>query len=452
MKKLLLINPVEQKREKLNVYFEPLGLGIVAGLTPENWEVKLIDENFEKLEILDVDLVAMTAYTPFVRRAYEIATIFREKNIPVVLGGFHASLLPEEALKFVDTIVIGSAEGAWESLIEDFEKGILKKSYKGSNEFIASPRRDIYSKKYPFASIETQRGCLFSCEFCSVSTVYEHMTVSKPIENVIKEFKEISHKYVFIVDDNMFGNRESDRQRTMEIFNQLIYNKINKKWWVQASVNAIVKNDQLLKLAAKSGCYMFFLGFEAETIDGLKELNKQFNIDNKIVNYDKVIKELHANKITVFGGFIYGLDTDTKDSIIARTERIYKSDIDLPQISVLMPYPGTKIYNRFKNEGRIIKDNYPSDWAFYDYRGITYMPKNLSDKELIEIMKTSYKKLYSIRAIIFRALNTFINTLSLRYAIILLSDNLMYRDVHINKKEPYYRRLLKKYSKHVFRR
>jgi len=452
MKKLLLINPVEKNRPKLHIYFQPLGLGIVGALTPNSWDVRLIDENFEELEILDVDLVAMTAFTPFVKRAYEIAAIYRQKNIPVVLGGFHASLLPEEALNFVDTVVIGSAEGAWEQLIIDFENNNLKRTYKGTNSFIAKPRRDLFSKNYPLASIETLRGCLNNCEFCSVSTVYEHQSVLKPVDLVISEFKEISHKHVFIVDDNMFGNRDSDRIRAISLYKELINNKINKNWWGYASVNSIAKEDELLYWAVKSGCYMFFLGFEADTVTGLKELNKRFNMEKEIVNYKSVIDKLHKYRISIFGGFIYGMDTDTPLALNERTRQIMNSNIDLPSISVLMPYPGTKIYKRFKDDNRITKTTYPDDWIYYDYRGITFTPKNMTQKELSEIMANSYKKLYNLRSIFLRAIRTLMITCNIKTALLLMSDNLMYRDIHINVIEPAYRKLLKKYSKLILKR
>ncbi|HJN04978.1 MAG TPA: cobalamin-dependent protein, partial [Bacteroidales bacterium] len=197
-KKLLLINPLNSGTKGLiihkQVIYPPLGLGIIATLTPDDWEVELLDENFDDFEYKDADLVALTALTSSVTRAYEIASYYREKGITTVIGGIHASMMLGEAIKFVDAVVIGEVESVWPSLIEDFEKGEIKKNYTGillSMENAVKPQRDLFHRDYNFASIQTTRGCPMSCDFCSVHTFNGNSYRLRPVDEVLDELETL---------------------------------------------------------------------------------------------------------------------------------------------------------------------------------------------------------------------------------------------------------------------
>ena len=193
----------------LSSRFQPLGLGILAALTPKGWDVKISDENFDEFSYEQADLVGITAYTPTANRAYEIAQKYKQKGIPVILGGIHASTCHEEAARKSDCIVIGEAESVWKQVISDFEAGQLKKIYHGQRldlDKIPRPRRDLFHPKYPFASVQTSRGCPMDCDFCSVSVFNGKTYRQRPVEDVLDELEEIPQSNIIFVDDNIIGH------------------------------------------------------------------------------------------------------------------------------------------------------------------------------------------------------------------------------------------------------
>jgi radical SAM superfamily enzyme YgiQ (UPF0313 family) len=293
-KKLLLINPVNPRRVGLTVNpssrFPPLGLGVVAALTPDHWDVEVLDENFEPFEYREADLVGLTAFTAAVTRAYEIAGVYREKGTPTVLGGIHASMLPEEALRWVDAVVIGEAEGVWARVIGDFEAGKLQSTYRGEwleLREMAKPRHDIFHPGYMFGSIQTARGCPMDCEFCSVSAFNGRRYRQRPVEEVLDELEAIPHRMVFFVDDNIIGYGKRAAARAVALFKGMVERGIKKDWFCQASMN-FADDEEVLEYAAKSGCRMVFLGVEAEDIDVLEEVNKKLNVRMGVKGYEEV--------------------------------------------------------------------------------------------------------------------------------------------------------------------
>lgn len=398
--KLLLINPLSTMRKGLigdqKSIYPPLNLAIIAALTPDNWEIELIDENFDRFEYREADLVGLTALTSQVTRAYELASIYRKKNIPTVIGGIHVSVMPEEAMKYSDCIVIGEAESVWASIIEDFENGEIKKTYHGELQPIVNspqPRIDLYNPGYAFGSVQTTRGCPMSCDFCSVHTFNGKKYRPRKVKDVVDEFEKIPQDKVYIVDDNFIGYSKNSALRVIEICEEIIKRGIKKDWFCAASMN-IAEYDDVLEIIAKAGCRMIFLGIESELVSQLEAANKNMNLRIGIDNFQKVYDKIHKYGIAVLGAFILGLESDTKETIQNRVKYILKSDIDAMQATILTPLPGTPLYKRMLDENRIIYNNYPEDWKHYDFVEVVFEPKLMSAQELSEAVNQAWEELY----------------------------------------------------------
>jgi radical SAM superfamily enzyme YgiQ (UPF0313 family) len=433
--KLLLINPLSTNREGLilhsHVIYPPIGLGIVATLTPDHWEVELIDENFDRFEYREADLVAFTALTSSVTRAYELAAIYREKGIPTVLGGIHASMVPEEAMKYVDVVVTGEVESVWGKVISDFEQDSLEKIYKGELlpfKNAVYPARHLFHKKYEFASIQTTRGCPMKCEFCSVHQFNGSKYRERPVEEVLDELETIKHEKIYFVDDNLIGYGKRSEQRTIDLLQGMIDRGIKKQWFCSASMN-FADNEHVLELAAKAGCVMVLLGIESERIDQLEETNKRMNIKIGIDHYDDVFKKIHKYGISVLGAFIYGLESDTPETMAHRTEYINNADIDAVQATVLTPLPGTGMYNRMQAEGMITHCNYPEDWQKYDFAEIVFDHKMMDRDEFRKEVRKNWDALYNDRILKKKFLRTLKQTKSALAAVWSYGSNLQYHNM-----------------------
>ncbi len=373
-----------------------MSLGIVAALTPDHWEVELLDENFERFQFREADLVGLTALTAQVTRAYELAGIYKEHNIPTVIGGIHVSVMPEEAEKQADVVVVGEAESVWVQLIEDFEKGSLKKRYQGELlPMVESPkpRIDLYHEEYAFGSVQTTRGCPHSCDFCSVHSFNGKRYRHKSVSDVVDEFERIPQQRVYIVDDNFIGYSKKSAQHVVDICKEIIRRGIKKDWFCAASMN-VAEQDEALQYMAEAGCRMIFLGIESELIDQLESANKKQNIRIGVENFQKVYDKIHSYGMAVLGAFIYGLDTDTAETIANRTTYILDSDIDTVQASILTPLPGTPLFERMKADGRLIYNNFPEDWAHYDFVEVVYQPKLMSAEDLSHAVRATWERLY----------------------------------------------------------
>jgi radical SAM superfamily enzyme YgiQ (UPF0313 family) len=434
-KRLLLINPVNPHRAGLtinkNSRFPPLGLGIVAALTPRDWDVKIIDENFEPFNYMDADLVGLTAFTASINRAYEIAGLYRDKGIPIVLGGIHASMLPDEALQYVDTVVIGEAETVWAGVIADFEAGRLQRIYRGEwldLKGLPKPRHDLFHPGYRFGSIQTARGCPMDCEFCSTTAFNGRRYRQRPVEEVLDELEIIPQKMVFFLDDNIIGYSKQATERAIALFKGIIERGIKKDWFCQASMN-FADNEDVLEYAAKSGCRMVFLGVEAENIDALKEVNKKINLKMKVDTYEDVFRRIKSHGIAVLGAFIYGMDSDTPEALRHRTDYILGSDIDVMQTTYLTPLPGTRLFDRLLDENRLLYTGFPADWDHYDMTEVTHRPLLMEPRELSETYYRNICRLLSRHSIWRKFVNTWRDTGSFVTAMWAYSSNVNYRNV-----------------------
>jgi len=402
--KVLLISPLASKSFLGgDFYFRLpyLGLLKVAALTPPDWDVNIVDEKVEALDLTqDADLVGITAMTPAVNRAYEIADSFRTRGIKVVMGGMHVSKLPDEALQHCDSVVIGEAEQLWDKVLGDFKRGELKLVYQHENGYpslanFPAPDWKLYEgKRYlPVHFIETTRGCPHNCEFCSVTNSFGGKFRNRPVDEVEKEIQNLKpfegmfvlKNGVFFVDDNIISNRVHAK----ELLNRII--PYNLKWTGQASVN-IAKNDEILELCKKSGCIGLIVGFESLSQGNLANMGKTFNTPD---NYIDVIKKLHDYGIGVTGAFVFGFDHDD-ESVFDRTiEFVIKAKLDVCYFSILTPYPGTRVYSQMLQEGRIIDH----DWSNYNTNSVVFMPKLMKPEKLYDGFHYALKESFSYTAI-----------------------------------------------------
>ncbi len=426
----MLINPINQAiKDDLfdtNTISPPLGLGIVAALTPPDWEVELLDMNFDAFEYREADLVALTGLTAQVPRAYEIAAIYREKGIKTVIGGIHVSMMPEEALEYVDTVVIGEAEGVWKDVIRDFENGEMKQIYKGEllpldNAIV--PRRDLFNPGYKYANIQTTRGCPMRCDFCSVHYFNGNCYRQRPVEEVLDEMETIPQERLFIVDDNLVGYNKQSAERAVKLFKGMIKRGIKKEWLCQASLN-VAENEDVLKYAAEAGCRMILIGIESEKVDQLAVTNKKMNLKIGVENYEKVFDKIHKYGITVLGALIFGIDGDTLEDLEHRAQFAIKSNMDAIQATIVTPLPGTGLFERMKRENRLLFTDYPKDWGRYHFLDVVFRPDKMTPEELKSAMKEKWAKMWDEKILFKKLLRSLRETRNAKAATFAYSASL----------------------------
>jgi radical SAM superfamily enzyme YgiQ (UPF0313 family) len=368
-----------------------LGLATVAALTPDDVEVSLTDERLTPVDFQkDADLVGISVITTTAPRAYEIAEGFRSRGGKVVLGGIHPSLLPEEAMQHADAVVVGEAEGVWPGLIDDFRGGRLKKLYSGnerpSPDCWPLPRRELFdgSRYYIPGLISTSRGCPFSCSFCSASAFFGHRYRSRPLDAIIQEIEGLKgRRFLFFTDDNIVGSRRFAR----ELFRALI--PYGKKWGAQASVN-VARDQELLRLAARSGCVALLIGFESISQHPLDAMNKRSNVAEE---YEETVRRLHSHGIAVHGYFLFGFDEDDETVFRRTVDFCRRLKLDSASFGVVVPFPGTPLYDSLNNAGRIVT----RDWSLYD-RAV-FEPRQMSMDTLDRQVEWAWREFYSLPSI-----------------------------------------------------
>ena len=413
MKKLLLINPVGKKSGYLMSRFStfaPLGLAYVAAVTPAKWEVKIIDENYEEFVYEEADLVGITAFTSNITRAYELSSLYRKNKVAVVMGGIHVSMHPDEALRFSDAIVIGEVEGIWKTVLQDFEGNKLKKKYVGPRidftSFGITPRRDLLNTGYLWNSIQTSRGCPFDCYFCTVSKYLGRKYRQRSAENVLSEIEQISGEYIAFVDDNLIGYSAENRERAKTLFQGMIDRKVNKKWWMQSSIN-VIDDESVISRAAQAGCMFVFIGFETINAQTLIEMKKGVNLKLGVENYKSVVDVFHRHGIGVMGAFIIGNDHESFRYYELLTDFIVKAGIDIVQVSILTPLPGTQLMEQLRNQNRIIYDNFPQDWDKYRFSYMVHQPIGTHAEQIYAGDNYIKNRIYSFPVYPYRLVSSF---------------------------------------------
>jgi len=395
--------------------FSMLSLLTVAQLCPEDAQIRIVDEQVERIPYQeDFDIVGVTFMTALASHAYKIAASFRKRRIPVVFGGFHTTLNPDEALEHADTIVVGNASGAWDVLLEDLRGGRLKRKYVGNPDGkvpLFLPRHLV--KKSHYATVNATyatMGCNNRCHFCSITAFHHAKQHQRDIDDVITEISSFKESFFVFVDDNL----TQDRKYVNELLQRLI--PLKKKWVTQASLD-IAGDADLLQLLRKAGCIGLFIGLETLNESALQEQEKFCNSPEK---YKEAIARIHQQGIFVEAGIMFGFDTDKPDVFQKTLKLLDKIGIDAIQVSILTPLPGTPLHERMKYR---IFDN---KWEHYDYRHVVYYPQQMSTDHLQAGADWVIKKFYSPIRIIKRAFRWGNMSGDLRNIVFPLALNLAY--------------------------
>ncbi|MFH2019991.1 MAG: radical SAM protein [archaeon] len=366
------------------IRFPPVNLGIIAALS-NGHDVRIIDEDGEQIPYNEkFDLVGITIVAFTADRAFKIADKFRKNGVKVILGGIHPSLVPKDCIKHADSVAIGEVEYTWKEILADAKKGKLKRIYdcskiKVNMDDIPFPRRDLYNQKYTFEAFQATKGCSHGCRFCYLSDVPWSSFKTRSIPKVIDEIKQIKTPYIIFLDDNLFLNKNYAR----ELFKAMI--PLKKLWWAQAPSD-IYKDEELVRLMSKSGCYAVAIGFQSFNPSSLENAHV---LHNKVSEYQTLIKLLHKYNIMVQSFFIFGFDSDTKAVFKDTVTMIKKLDIDDAYLYILTPYPGTGLYKELEKEGRIVV----KDLSKYNWYNCVFTPKNMTIKDMHEGIRWSYNEL-----------------------------------------------------------
>ena len=370
--------------------YMPLTLPTLAALVPAEMQacVRCFDEGIEDIDpALDADLVGLTVITGTSRRAYELAARFRTRNIAVVLGGPHVTLLPDEAQQHADSIVVGYAEDEWPRLLHDFVAGHLQPRYQQRAGFQLTgrplPDRSVLPEhRYLTADVfEATRGCVHNCSFCVVPAAWGRHPWQKPVEVVVEDLKRRKARRAIFIDLNIIA----DRQYAARLFEALIPLRIQ---WFGLATTLLCDDLPLLDLAAASGCRGLLMGLESLSTPALRGACKGFNDP---ADYPRVVQRLHQRKIALQGCFVFGLDDDTPDVFMKTAQFAVDCGIDLPRFAVVTPFPGTQLYRDLDAQGRILTRN----WELYDAQHVVFRPAQMSVDELQRGTERAWKHAYS---------------------------------------------------------
>ena len=379
---------------KKTMRYAPLTLTTLASLVPPDIpaDIRLLDEGVDEIdpERIEADLVGISAITGTAPRAYEIAAQLRKRSIPVVLGGVHPTLVPEEAIQHADSIVVGYAEQSWPQLLRDFIAGRMARRYDQGPDLrldnLPFPKRELFNSGMVNVAhtLEATRGCIYQCEFCVVPAAWGR-PLQKPIGDVIADIRQMRAKRVIFLDLNLIA----DVVYAKELFTALVPLKIQ---WGGLVTTTIAWDDELLDLAARSGCRGLLIGFESLNQASLIEAKKAFNMRR---DYHEVVRKIRDRNIALMGCFVFGFDHDTVDSFDETVEFVMASRMDLPRYAIAVPFPGTALYRRLKNENRITTE----DWSLYDGQHVVFEPKNMTAEELLRHTRRAWTTTYSYASI-----------------------------------------------------
>jgi radical SAM superfamily enzyme YgiQ (UPF0313 family) len=373
-----------------------LSLAVLTGLTPPEYEVRTVEEEFEKLPLDERwDIVGITTMTATSPRAYELAALFRQSGARVILGGIHPSVLPDEAAQFADAVLVGEAEGIWQQVLHDARRNQLERIYRNPQPDISeSPvpvrkkRRSLLGFPPYVMPIMGTRGCPHQCEFCCVHVVYGRKERHIPVESIVKDIRSSGARRLMFLDDNIGGVRSY----AMSLFSALEPLKV--RWLGQATMRLILDRE-LFDAAVRSGVGGLFIGVESIEEEAARTMHKLPATEL----YEEAIRRCRAAGVVFHASFIFGLDEQTP-SVFERTlDFIMRNSIPSVSANILTPYPGTRLFERLLRERRVLHTN----WAYYDHTTVCYQPKNMSPEELAEKYLDFRHKLFSWASIVRRS-------------------------------------------------
>jgi radical SAM superfamily enzyme YgiQ (UPF0313 family) len=391
---------------------EPLNIATLAGLTPRDVELAYFDERVERIDFdAPTDLAAITVETYTAKRAYEIAAEYHQRGIKTILGGYHVTLIPDEARDYADSILVGYAEPLWEQVVQDAERGTLQRRYtqnKTQPYEYGTPRRDIFHGKpyFKLSCLETGRGCPLHCNFCSIAAATASRYYARSIDSIVAEIAGLKNRNVFFVDDNFVGNLKHAR----ELCRELVPLKIN--WVGQGTLN-MARDERLLEIMAESGCAGVLIGFESLRHDTLQLMDKQLNV--VMGDYQKLITRLHQHGIGLYGTFIFGYDSETSADTVRTAEAAIDFGLFIAAFNHLLPFPGTPLYEQFRLDGKLTDEQW---WLSPTFRfgDVPFNPKNMTAQELHELCLKARRRFYSLPGMLRRSMNLKGNATTLRKA------------------------------------
>ncbi len=385
---------------------EPLTIAVLNSMLKDEYEREFFDDRIENINYeTETDAVFITVETYTAQRAYFIASEFRKRGKKVIMGGYHVTLCPDEAVEYADSIMVGNADGIISSVLSDLENNSLKKRYDGGICIrYKMPDRSIYAKKMkkylPVSLVETGRGCYHNCEFCSIAGYYRSRYIHREVSDIIEEIKQCKHKIFFFVDDSIF----SDKNFAKELFTEL--KKLNIIWTTQITLD-IAKDEETLKLMKESGCEMVLIGFESIETDNLKQMNKGWS--ERLGERDVLIQRIHKAGISIYASFVFGFDSDNEDTFKATLDFCQRHQFFVVAFNHLLIFPNTKTYASFKADNRLISESW---WLQkgYTFGTITFTPKQLTPDALRTYCKEYKRKFFKFGSIFKRGRTTFKRT------------------------------------------
>lgn len=409
---------------------EPLPPAVIAGLTPGDVDIRFYDDRMELIPYDEpTDLVAISVETYTARRSYQIASEYRARGVPVIMGGFHATLVPDEVMKWADSVVIGEAEEVWEEVIDDYRVGAPKHCYCGGDRPSlknSMPDRSIFlGKRYlPVSLVEIGRGCHFRCEFCAVQVVFRQEQNRRSADDVFTDLERIrktgNTNLVFFVDDNITSNL----QEAKEFFREL--KKFNIRWVSQASINA-AHDEEFLSIISDSGCKGVLIGFESLNRANLKAMKKGFNLMGG--GYEKALANLRKFHIRLYATFIFGYDEDTAESFTEAVEFAKHHRFYIAAFNHLTPFPGTPLYQRLEEQRRLLYESWWLD-PDYSYNKSPFAPLQLTPEQLQKHCVRARADFYSWRNILRRSVDQVNRSDGFMFRNFFMINGLLRSDVH----------------------
>lgn len=405
---------------------KPLIFPIVESVLPPYAALTCYDERVERLpDTIDADIIAFSVETFAAKHAYALAKRYKRESNLIVMGGFHPSALPDEALQYADTVITGDAEDTWPSLMRDFSEGHVKRRYDSSNR-TALRSIDYNSalfagKKYNrIGLVQFSRGCKFHCDFCSVRSFYACGVRQKAEETIVEDIRCIREKVLFFIDDNLFYDEAS----AVRLFRAI--KPLKKKWACQISMD-VAQNDRLLRLMKESGCVLVLIGFESLKRENLKQMNKQANIGN--AGYEHIIRNIYRHGLMIYATFVCGYDHDTPDDIAETMRFALRNGFAAANFNPLIPMPGTDLYARFEKENRLLYDKW---WLQegYRYGDTAFVPARMTPRELMEACKNARFAFNTFGSMLYRLVRGGAYRHPVSLAVFLILNIVSRREIH----------------------